>query len=92
MRIYISGPITGMQDLNRKAFLDAQRTLEQMGHIAINPFNIKNNGTWNDAMRNDIKALCDCDAIYMLKGWSKSRGAKIELMIAKKLELIIFHF
>jgi len=47
--------------------------------------------TWQDYMRTDIKALCDCDAIYMLSNWRDSNGATIELQIANHLELDVVH-
>ena len=36
-------------------------------------------------MRHALKSILDCDAIFMLVGWSSSRGANIELDLAKKL-------
>ena len=36
-----------------------------------------------------LKAMLDCDGIYMLKGWKKSRGAKLEHFIALKLGIEI---
>ena len=33
-------------------------------------------------MKEDVKALLDCDAIYMIKGWDKSQGAKLEKRVA----------
>ena len=29
-------------------------------------------------MRQDLKAMLDCDGIYMLDNWKDSKGAKIE--------------
>jgi len=44
-------------------------------------------------MRIDIKALVDCDAIYMLNNWRDSKGANVELNIAQGLGMeIIFEF
>ena len=34
-------------------------------------------------MRSDLRALLDCDAIYMLPGWSRSRGALVEAQVAR---------
>jgi hypothetical protein len=33
-------------------------------------------------MRADLRALLDCDAIYLLPGWSRSRGATVEHAVA----------
>ena len=42
----------------------------------------KENPTWFDYMKVDIKALLECDYVYMLPGWKKSNGARIEKFIA----------
>lgn len=36
-------------------------------------------------MRRDFEILSRCDAIFMLKGWKQSRGAKLEYAKAKEL-------
>lgn len=38
-------------------------------------------------MKEDIKALCDCDMIYLLPNWQDSKGAKMEYCIALFLNL-----
>lgn len=38
-------------------------------------------------MRGDIELLLSCDGIYMLKGWEKSKGAKLEHEIATALKI-----
>lgn len=40
MRVYISGPITGMPDHNNLAFNNAKGHVEALGHIAIVPLTI----------------------------------------------------
>ena len=40
MRIYLSGPMTSMPDLNRPAFDAAERRLAAQGHFVINPHHI----------------------------------------------------
>jgi hypothetical protein len=42
-------------------------------------------------MRNDIKHLINCDDIYMLRGWWRSKGARLERHIAKVLGLGIVY-
>ena len=126
MRIYLSGPMTGQKDLNRKAFADIAFTLQSKGHFVINPHDLssafgtaeeiaysfqelylledggyaskeKNDDAEDDAklaravMETDLAALRTCDAIYLLKGWENSRGAKKELAEAIAHGLIIKH-
>jgi len=33
-------------------------------------------------MREDIEALLECDAIYMIPGWQNSPGATFELTVS----------
>jgi hypothetical protein len=40
---------------------------------------------WSCYMKWDIMALLDCDAIYMIPGSENSRGAKLELQVARSL-------
>jgi hypothetical protein len=42
-------------------------------------------------MRYDIRALTFCDSIYMMKGWEESKGANIELKVAKAIGLKIIY-
>lgn len=87
MTIYISGPMTGIEDLNFPAFHDAAARLRGCSLNVINPAEINPDATmsWEDCMRSDIKALCDCDTIVMLPGWENSKGAHLELHIAHRL-------
>lgn len=44
-----------------------------------------------EIVKKDLEALLQCDAVYMLKGWEKSKGAKAELAVALWLDLeVIF--
>jgi hypothetical protein len=42
-------------------------------------------------MQRDIEALSNCDAIYMLKGWEDSKGARVEKAYAEYLDLHVFY-
>lgn len=91
-RIYISGKIT--DDANYKVnFEVAELALETAGFQPVNPAeeHLSEGATWADYMRHDIKLLCDCDAIYMLKGWRESAGAKIEHKLARDLGIEIIY-
>lgn len=43
------------------------------------------------AIQRDMAAILDCDAIFMLHGWSESRGAKAEKAITEWLGLMVFY-
>jgi len=85
-KVYISGPISGKKDGNQSAFYAAATRIIEEGNIPVNPHNVTYllppSSTWLDYMRVDIKALVDCDEIYMLRGWWRSRGARLEWVIA----------
>jgi hypothetical protein len=91
-RIYIAGPMTGIHELNFPAFHAAASRIREMGHIAINPAEINPDKgmSWKECMRTDIAALVTCDAIHLLDGWEKSKGATLEAHIAERLELEVF--
>lgn len=42
-------------------------------------------------LRSDLRALLDCDAIYMLRRWELSVGARLEFEVAALCGLTIFY-
>ena len=91
-KIYISGPITG--NTNAEAnFQSAEAFLRAKGFDPINPMKLSHDHSqkWEDFMKEDIKSLMDADAIYMLRSSDKSEGAQLELFIAVKLKMPVFH-
>jgi len=93
-RWYIAGPMTGMPDLNFEAFHERAAELRAAGFEVENPaeINIDPGAKWEDCMRRDIPRLCLCDAILLLPGWQKSRGARLEAMIARQLGLQMIEY
>ena len=91
MRCYVAGPMTGYPGLNFDAFHSVAATLRMGGHEVVNPAEINPdlNADWTECMIEDIKQLSTCDAVFLLDGWSKSYGAQIEHLVAKKLGLKI---
>lgn len=87
MNVYISGPISGIAELNLSAFMEAHKALEDLGHTPVNPHikDLPADAAWQDHMRMDIKMLMDCQGVAMLPGWENSRGAKIERQLALDL-------
>ena len=90
MKIYISGKITGnpehVSDFARAAVYLRRYTVTNI----VNPTTVgSENLTWAENMRLCIGELIKCDAIYMLKNWRDSRGAKLEREIAEAIGLFI---
>ena len=85
MRVYISGKITGLKPGEaRKNFALARIDIRRMGHKPVNPLDngLEESAPWIRHLTKDLEMLHDCDAIYMLDGWTESKGASIEYAFA----------
>ncbi len=93
MKIYLSGKITGIEEEAFAQFEAEELDLISKGMEVVNPFKLPHNHgkTHAEYLREDIKALCECDAIVMLKGWHFSVGANLEHTIAKAINLEIYY-
>lgn len=106
LAIYISGGITGVKNW-QDVFMAAEQDLMLHLHARLfifNPVKISkdlersikvNTGKmpgYTDYMREDIKILARCNAICMLPGWKRSKGARLEYRIAKILNMQILEF
>ncbi len=88
--IYISGPMTGIPNLNMEAFNDAENKLRKAGWSDIrNPARLAVNEYENLPrslyLRSDLRQLLDCQAILLLRGWEQSKGARLEALIADEV-------
>lgn len=92
-KIYIAGPMRGIEDLNFPAFNAAAADLRWAGWEVVNPVDINSDPAvpWKTCMERDIIELVTCDAIYMLGGWQNSKGASLEHHIAVELGLDLFY-
>lgn len=91
MRIYLSGPMTGIPDNNFPAFREWAARLRADGMEVVSPAEIQEAGTWELCLRADIRELCTCDAIALMPGWEGSKGANLELHIAHRLGMKVMH-
>ena len=88
MTYYISGPMSGIEDMNRPSFAAASNRLECRGHVAILP--AWHEPTYRSALTVDVQnILWHVDALYMLTGWEDSPGARAEHAVAVALTLPI---
>lgn len=90
-RLYLCGPVTGVPDLNRPAFDEAAETLREAGYAVLVPHDaVPAHARWQDAMRMCIAAMLGCDGVALIDGWERSRGAAIEIDIARKVGMTAF--
>lgn len=93
MTIYISIPITGQeQEAREKADL-TKAMLSRAGHKVITPFEVYagKNPVYKDYICCDLRALLDCDAIYLCDGWQFSQGCQLEAEAARIYKLQIMY-
>jgi len=85
MKIFISGPMTGIEDYNFPAFNKTEDALSSLGHDVVNPVKIcmkyekervlADRAIFDRMVQEELDELETCDAIYMLPGWESSKGA-----------------
>ncbi len=93
-KVYISGAISGLPLEEAKAnFRRAKELVESWGFIAVSPFDsgVADSEPWHVHMLADLEMLSKCTHIYLMDGWTKSRGANIEHDFAQAMGLAIFY-
>lgn len=92
MKIYLSGPMTGYDEFNYPAFRANAALLRARGHEVVSPAEQDevsgldpDTSEWHEFIRWDLRVLCDCEAIVLMDGWHKSRGARLEHHVADAL-------
>jgi nucleoside 2-deoxyribosyltransferase len=85
--IYLSGPMSGYPDHNFPAFHAAAAVLRRAGFSVINPadFGVKEGESWRKCLERDLMVLFHCDTVVTLDGWEESKGAKLEVYVAREL-------
>lgn len=78
MKLYISGPITGLPDCNREALMDAEKRPRDIGYEVITPVRttLGPDAARHDYMRSAMRQIAD--GLAQPEGWNHSPGAHIE--------------
>lgn len=69
MKIYIAGPMSGLIEFNRPAFMFTAAKLTARGHVALNPAVLPDGLTQAQYMDICLAMLRCAYAIYLLDGW-----------------------
>lgn len=95
MKIYVSGPMTGLPEKNYPAFKRVTTTLRATGHEVYCPSEYKDDGrefVLREGFKEYTSWICDhAEGIFMLSGWEASKGARAEHALAVALELRIMY-
>jgi hypothetical protein len=97
-RVYVAGPITGLPNGNKEEFEAAVKWLrERTSFEVISPLEMDSSEEFAATMANhygevywhrmveDFKTVISVDALVLLNGWARSKGARIEVFVALSL-------
>ncbi len=90
MKVFLSGPITGLPNENIKAFNKEAGRLRALGYDVITPHKLfddqeKSNFQWTDYMKRTVPEMLKCDLVACLDDWYNSKGSVIEVNLAREL-------
>ena len=80
--LYLCGPMTGIPDMNRPAFLKAEEELTAAGFIVLNPARLPVGMNPDQYMPICLAMLQQADGMAVLPGSHRSRGAYVEAAYA----------
>jgi hypothetical protein len=86
-RLYLAGPMTGFEDFNFPTFNKMAAELRARGYVVENPaeHGVVEGADWADYMAYDLTRLGLCGQVAVLPGWENSKGARLEVHIAREL-------
>jgi hypothetical protein len=100
MKVYLSGPMRGLPDWNRKEFVKARESLTLKGFHVLCPSELSRAMGYHDGtaggedrahllhvIQSDMACLYAADAIALLPGWERSVGCTVEIAMAQFLSL-----
>lgn len=87
MMIYIAGKITGNPNY-KEQFKAAEDRLSKLGYAVVNPV-MEEGCPYRHYINVGLRKLGHCDAIYLLRNWRRSKGARLERKYAKTVGMKI---
>lgn len=93
-KCYIAGKIGDLSPTEyEKLFEQGREEVFKLGYHPITPLDLPHNHdkTWKSYMVEDIRLLMSCDAVYALRNWIHSPGARIEIGLAVQLGIKVIY-
>lgn len=88
-KIYLSGKMHGVPEMNFPKFNRHAKQLRNLGYEVLNPAENPPRSCWEEYMKLDITNMVTCDTVAVLDDWKNSRGARVEVKLARELGLRI---
>lgn len=97
-RLYVAGPMSNIELYNYPAFEAAAGKLRAAGFEVLSPHEMTFpcgcgggvhscgvDHSWSDYMREALGLLLRAHGVAALEDWDRSRGARLEVMVARRL-------
>jgi len=94
-KTYVSGPMTGYENMNYALFNEAATLLRARGFEVLNPaeyFDGDQTLPIATYLRKDIASILEVDFLVMLQGWEGSKGACLEASVATGIGIPVYRF
>ena len=99
-RVYIAGPMSGLNEWNAHAFERCEACLKRKGAADVfNPATKeriaafeRGEATRERLMLEDLQAVLDADAVVLLTDWNESFGAMCEVNVALQTGKAMYYF
>jgi hypothetical protein len=86
-RIYLCGPMTALNFYS--SFKIESDRLRGLGYEVVNPAEEPVYAGYHESMREELKAMLDCDTLALLDGWQRSASALLEMHVANRVGMDI---
>jgi hypothetical protein len=89
-KIFISGPMTGIDEWNHPLFNLIAMELRAAGYAVCNPAEFYDGDTTRtraEYMRKSFEGLLESEMVFLLPGWQDSEGALVEAAVGVQLGL-----
>jgi nucleoside 2-deoxyribosyltransferase len=104
--VYVAGPMNGYPRHNFPAFHAESARLRALGYEVLSPAEktgeqaaieaeqhgpeFRESQTYKDFLKADLRMVLDSDAVQLLPGWEHSRGATLEVHVARAVGIEVW--
>ena len=102
IRVFLSGPMTGIKDYNFPMFNHVAEVLRKCGYEVVNPVDIckkykkervlSDKAVFAAMIAEQQESERTCNALVLLPGWENSKGVRLELKTAIEQNMSIIQW